>query len=378
MRRITAKNVSGISQSSRAVSSEARNRAANPATSTDKRASSIADGARMRAHSHESGESAPLRSRLQFRNDVLAGLRARPRRLQSVYFYDDVGSALFEEITRLPEYYLTRTEHAILSEHAERIVSPVLGQPSCVVDLGAGDGHKTRLLIEKLHQLGGDVRYAPVDVSAAALWDSEQRIQSELPWLRVDPVHDDYIAGLARVREAQAGRKLLVLWLGSSIGNFTLSQATTMLSGLASACDPSDTLVIGFDLLKDPSRLVAAYADSAGVTAQFNFNLLTRINRELGGDFDPKEFVHHATFVPDRSAMESYLLSRRKQTVTVAGERFDLEAWEPIHTETSYKYSERQIDGLLAASGLTRTATYRDSEGWFADVACRPLRGSAP
>lgn len=330
----------------------------------------------MRSGARDSGETVPLRSRQQFRNDVLAGLHARPRRLQSVYFYDDAGSALFEEITRLPEYYLTRTEHSILSEHAERIVSPVLGQPCCVVDLGAGDGHKTRILIEKLHELGTDVRYAPVDVSAAALWDSEQRIQRELPWLRVDPVHDDYIAGLARVREAQAGRKLLVLWLGSSIGNFTLSQATTMLSGLASACEPSDTLLIGFDLLKDPSRLVAAYSDSAGVTSQFNYNLLDRINRELGADFDPKEFVHHATFVPDRSAMESYLISKRRQTVTVAGERIELEAWEPIHTETSYKYSERQIDSLLASSALTRTATYSDPEGWFADVACHPVRGS--
>jgi L-histidine Nalpha-methyltransferase len=319
--------------------------------------------------------AAPMRSRLQFRNDVLAGLRARPRRLQSVYFYDDAGSALFEEITRLPEYYLTRTEHSILTEHAEHIVSPVLGQPACVVDLGAGDGNKTRILLECMHQLGADVRYAPVDVSAAALWDSEQRIQRDVPWLRVDPVHDEYIAGLARVREAQAGRKLLVLWLGSSIGNFTLTQASTMLSGLASACDPSDTLLIGFDLLKDPSKLVAAYADSAGVTAQFNFNLLARINRELGADFDPNEFVHHATFVPDRCAMESYLISRRKQRVTVAGERFDLDAWEPIHTETSYKYSERQIESLLVASGLQRTATYKDPDGWFADIACRPVGG---
>lgn len=374
--RINAKNAPVIRQSN-PVSSDARKRAVAPSRPVvEGGASSIADGARMRSGARDSGESVPLRSRLQFRNDVLAGLRARPRRLQSVYFYDDVGSALFEEITRLPEYYLTRTEHAILSEHAERIVSPVLGQPCCVVDLGAGDGHKTRILLEKLHELGTDVRYAPVDVSAAALWDSEQRIQSELPWLRVDPVHDDYIAGLARVREAQAGRKLLVLWLGSSIGNFTLSQATTMLSGLAGACEPSDTLLIGFDMLKDPSRLVAAYADSAGVTSQFNYNLLDRINRELGADFDQKAFVHHATFVPDRNAMESYLISKRRQTVTVAGEHFELEPWEAIHTETSYKYSERQIDTLLASSALTRTDTYRDAEGWFADVACHPVRES--
>jgi L-histidine Nalpha-methyltransferase len=318
---------------------------------------------------------AQLRTRLQFRNDVLAGLRARPRRLQSVYFYDDTGSALFEEITRLPEYYLTRTEHAILSHYADQIVSPVVDQPACVVDLGAGDGNKTRLLLERLHARGADVRYAPVDVSAAALWDSEQRMQKDLPWLRVDPIHEDYIAGLSRVREVQAGRKLLVLWLGSSIGNFTPGQATSMLRGLAGACNPSDTLLVGFDLLKDPELLVKAYADSQGITAQFNFNLLTRINRELDGDFDPREFVHHATFAPDRGAMESYLLSRKRQTVAVAGERFELEAWEPIQTETSCKYSERQIDSLLASAGLSRCATYRDQDGWFADVACRPQRG---
>ena len=321
------------------------------------------------------GVGAQLRSRLQFRNDVLAGMRARPRRLQSVYFYDDAGSALFEQITQLPEYYLTRVERTILQHHADQILGPVLGQPVCLVDLGAGDGHKTRILLERMNALGADVRYAPVDVSAAALWDSEQRIQRELPWLRVDPIHDDYIAGLTRVREAQVGRKLLVLWLGSSIGNFTHGQATSMLSGLAGACNSSDTLLIGFDLLKDPELLVAAYADSQGVTAQFNFNLLERINRELDGDFDPREFVHHATFAPDRGAMESYLLSKRKQVVHVAGESFELEAWEAIQTETSCKYSERQIEGLLGASGLVRTATYRDADGYFADVACRPQRG---
>ncbi|HKU40784.1 MAG TPA: L-histidine N(alpha)-methyltransferase [Polyangiales bacterium] len=345
---------------------------ANKASPAGPSSRSIPISARKRAPS-----GAQLRTRLQFRNDVLAGLRSRPRRLQSVYFYDDVGSTLFEEITRLPEYYLTRTEHSILTQYAEQIVSPVLNEPACVVDLGAGDGNKTRILLEHLHSRGADVRYAPVDVSAAALWDSEQRMQADLPWLRVDPIHDDYIAGLSRVRAAQQGRKLLVLWLGSSIGNFTVSQATQMLHGLAGACDRSDTLLIGFDLLKDPSQLVAAYADSQGVTTRFNFNLLERINRELDGDFDPREFVHHATFVPDRSAMESYLLSRRRQVVSVAGERFELEAWEPIQTETSYKYSDRQIESLLVSAGLVRCATYRDADGWFADVVCRPQPGLA-
>jgi dimethylhistidine N-methyltransferase len=303
---------------------------------------------------------------------VLAGLRARPRRLSSVYFYDDAGSALFERITRLPEYYLTRVEHEILETHADRIIAPVLAEPCCVVDLGAGDGVKTRILLERIHARGGDVRYAPVDVSAAALWSAEQRMQKQLPWLRVDPIHADYVAGLARVRAAQAGRRLLVLWLGSSIGNFAHDQAAAMLRGLTNACDASDTLLVGFDLLKDPKALVAAYDDSQGVTAQFNYNLLLRINRELSGDFDPDAFLHHATFSPDHARMESYLLSRKRQSVTVAGEVFEFEAWEPIHTEVSCKYSELEIDSLLTAAGLSCTGRFTDAGGRFADVACTP------
>ena len=316
------------------------------------------------------------KSRQQFCNDVLAGLQARPRRLSSVYFYDDHGSELFERITELPEYYLTRVERQILETHADRIVEPVLSEPSCIVDLGAGDGNKTRILLERIHARGGDVRYAPVDVSAAALWSAEQRMQQALPWLRIDPVHDDNIAGIARVRASQAGRRLLVLWLGSSIGNFADDQAVAMLRGLTSACDASDTLLIGFDLLKDPARLVAAYSDSDGVTARFNYNLLTRINRELGADFEPSAFVHHATFSPDRRRMESYLISRERQTVTVAGHVFQFDAWEPIHTEVSCKYSEAQIDSLLTAAGLSRLETFSDPERLFADVACGPRLGS--
>jgi dimethylhistidine N-methyltransferase len=231
-------------------------------------------------------------------------------------------------------------------------------------------------LLERIHARGGDVRYAPVDVSAAALWSAEQHMQNELPWLRIDPVHDDNIAGLARVRAAQAGRRLLVLWLGSSIGNYADDQAVSMLRGMTGACDTSDTLLIGFDLLKDPARLLAAYNDSQGVTALFNYNLLTRINRELGADFDPAAFVHHATFSPDQRRMESYLISRVRQSVNVSDHTFQFDAWEPIHTEVSCKYSQSQIDALLSAAGLSRIETFTDPEHLFADVACGPRVGS--
>lgn len=323
-------------------------------------------------HAFSAGVSISKSTPLHFRSDVLAGLSARPRRLSSVYFYDDAGSALFRRITTLPEYYLTRVEQAILEAHADQIIAPVVGEPCCVVDLGAGDGLKTRVLLERIHARGGDVRYAPVDVSAAALWSAQRNLRQQSAWLRVDPVHADYLAGLARVREAQAGRRLLVLWLGSSIGNFAHDEAAALLRGLAASCLSTDTLLIGFDRLKEAKRLVAAYDDSQGVTAQLNYNLLTRINRELAGDFDLASFEHHATFVPDRSRMESYLISTRKQTVHVAGQAFELDSREPIQTEISCKYSDAEILKLLAAGGLAHVETFSDAEHTFADVACRP------
>jgi uncharacterized SAM-dependent methyltransferase len=196
------------------------------------------------------------------------------------------------------------------------------------------------------------------------------------PWLHVDPVHAEYAPGLARIRKAQPDRRLLVLWLGSSIGNLVHEPAAEMLRGLASACGPQDILLVGFDLLKDPKRLVAAYDDAEGVTAELNYNLLARMNRELGADFERDAFVHHATFSPDRSRMESYLVSTRKQTVHVAGRAFELDAWEPIHTEVSCKYSDAEISSLLQAAGLSRVQTFTDAEQLFVDVACRPCATS--
>jgi dimethylhistidine N-methyltransferase len=309
--------------------------------------------------------------RADFRSQVIAGLREKPRRLSSVYFYDDQGSELFDQITRLPEYYLTRVEREILETHASAIDQLIGAETCCVVDLGAGSGDKTQVILGRMRERKRDVRYAPVDVSAAALWSAEQSMQRRLPGLRVDPVHDDYIRGLSRVRAAQAGRRLLVLWLGSSIGNFADADAVNMLRGLSEVCGPDDVLLVGFDLLKEPDALVAAYADSQGVTAEFNYNLLRRINRELGADFDVEQFVHHATFSPSESRMESYLISKRSQTVTISGQRFELDAWEPIHTEVSCKYSQRRIDDLLKAAGLERLALFTDPVRRFADVACR-------
>jgi uncharacterized SAM-dependent methyltransferase len=194
--------------------------------------------------------------------------------------------------------------------------------------------------------------------------------------LRVDPVHDQYVAGLSRVRASHPGRRLLVLWLGSSIGNFNDVQAEEMLRDLSGVCADDDVLLVGFDLLKDPAALIAAYADSRGVTAEFNYNLLRRINRELKGTFDVDAFMHHATFSPSQSRMESYLLSTRAQSVSVAGYTFEIGAWEPIHTEVSCKYSESRVSELLNAAGLGELQLFTDEQRQFADVACTRRAGS--
>lgn len=323
-----------------------------------------------------------LDSRSRFRDDILQGLRASPRRLSSLYFYDDQGSALFDEITRLPEYYLTRSEHSILRAHADDIADLVanneLHDDVCIVDLGAGSGEKTRCIVESLCKRGVDVVYAPLDVSQAALHSAQLSMRSKFPTLRVEAVKGEYVPGLARVRKEQAGRKLLVLWLGSSIGNLSNPDAADLLRQLSDQCADDDVFLIGFDLLKDPKALIAAYDDSRGVTAEFNYNLLRRINRELDGNFDVTAFAHYATFCPLQSRMESYLISRTRQTVTVAGVSFTLDAWEPIQTEISCKYSLPTIATLLQRAGLKSLATYTDADRQFADVACVRRDGHIP
>ncbi len=308
---------------------------------------------------------------VQFRDDVLRGLRSEPRQLSSMYFYDDQGSALFDEITRQPEYYLTRVEQQILEANADRIAD-LIGDtaPLCVVDLGAGSGEKTHCLLEKLAQRGIDTAYVPIDVSRAALCTAKRSMQLRFPGLQIDPIQDEYVAGLARVRSMQVGRRLLILWLGSSIGNLHDSEATAMLRNLTAVCDSQDVFLIGFDLVKSPQTLIAAYADTRGVTAEFNYNLLRRINRELDGTFHINSFLHHAVYSPLQSRMESYLISRKHQTVTVAGHTFSFDAWEPIRTEISCKYTPQHIEELLRDADMQQVMTLSDTCNQFADVVC--------
>ncbi|GAB3585862.1 L-histidine N(alpha)-methyltransferase [Hymenobacter daeguensis] len=302
---------------------------------------------------------------------VADGLKRTPKTLSSMYFYDDVGSRLFQQIMDLPEYYPTRTEFAIFREHGAAIaaaLSPAGGGSFALVELGAGDGAKTKLLLRELLAAGPDFTYAPVDISAGAMTGLVATLQQELPELRVTPVVEDYATALTQL-PTWAGSKA-VLFLGSNIGNFGPAERLDFLRQLAAPLTPADRLLIGFDLQKDPRRIRAAYDDAQGVTAAFNLNLLTRLNRELGADFDLAHWQHYTDYSPLNGAVRSFLVSTRAQQVRVAAleETFDFAAWEVIHTENSYKFTMPQIEALATEAGLRVVDVFTDASHDFADV----------
>jgi dimethylhistidine N-methyltransferase len=312
--------------------------------------------------------AAPGGEQARFLGDVYAGLAARPRRLPSLWFYDAAGSRLFQRIAELPEYYLTRCEREILEREAGRIAAPFLGRPCTVVDLGAGDGDKTRLVLERLQGRSPGLAYAPVDVSLAALRQVSAEAARAWPGLRVLPVAGEYAAALRQLRAREPGRSLLALFLGSNVGNLESAEATALLRELRRSLRPGDHVLVGFDLLKDAEVLQRAYDDPQGVTAAFNLNLLARMNRELAADFDLSAWSHRATFDPVRPAMESWLVSGRRQRVRIGRRTFSFRAGEAIHTEISCKYREGDIDAFAQRAGFEERGRFLDSRGWFADA----------
>ena len=306
-----------------------------------------------------------------FRDAVLRGLSSTPRFIPSLYFYDARGSQIFQRIMALEEYYPTRCEREILERDGERLVACLLERHGTLVDLGAGDGTKTHLLLSRLFQRSPGLSYAPIDVSPSALWDSLSRMATAFPGLHVVPVVGEYAEGLRWLGAREGIGALLVLFLGSNIGNMEREEARGFLRGLRSALRPGDHVLVGFDLLKDRSVLQRAYDDAQGVTAEFNLNLLARMNRELGADFDLSSFAHRATFDPARPAMESWIESLRSQIVTVAGRRFAFAPGELVHTEISCKYRERDITELARSGGFAEVGRFRDRRGWFADALWR-------
>jgi dimethylhistidine N-methyltransferase len=311
-------------------------------------------------------------SQQAFADDVLIGLSEHPKRIASMWFYDDIGSRLFRRITEQEEYYLTAAERQILQAYGRHMLAPLGHGPLDIIDLGAGDGHKTALLLEPLATAGADVRYVPVDISAAAMSQLLDRVQQRYEHLPVKGLVGEYFDSI-RWLGKQGGRRKLVLFLGSNIGNFTRPRAHAFLRRLRNALAPGDGLLLGFDLKKDIDVLSRAYNDSAGITAQFNLNLLERVNRELGGHFDPRRFRHFSTYDVVTGAMHSYLVSLKDQTVAIdlLREEFSFEAWEALHTEYSYKYHEQDIDQLCRQSGFREEVRCRDERHWFCDVLWR-------
>lgn len=313
----------------------------------------------MSLHARESRRAA----RDRVLTEVVAGLLGRPKRLPSYLLYDERGSELFEAITLLPEYYLTRMEVAILRHCAEGIAS-LVGTTSCVVELGAGTATKTRLLLDALLRRQAYVRFVPIDVSAAALARARRSIAE--PRISVESWLGRYEELLACV--SRLPRPRLALFLGSSIGNYEPQYARILLSALRAALASDDALVIGMDVRKDPAVLLPAYDDAAGVTASFDKNVLAHLNRLVGTDFEPELFRHVALWNDEQSRVEMYLESTRGHAVTVPPLRVELrlDARERIHTENSYKLPLDAQLALLDVAGFTPEAQWVDERGWYA------------
>jgi len=296
-----------------------------------------------------------------FRRDVLEGLRARPKRIPSKYFYDARGSALFERICELEEYYLTRTELAITRENAGAIARR-LGPRCLLVEYGSGSSLKTRVVLDHLED---PVGYVPIDISRDHLARTAERLDAAYPDLEVLPVCADYTGDYALPPPRRLARHTVVYFPGSTIGNFTPPQARAFLVHVADVCGPGGGLLVGVDLKKERAVLERAYNDSLGVTAAFNRNLLERVNREIGADFRPGDFGHVAFYDPREGRIEMHLESARDQVVRVDGEDVVFHKGERIHTENSYKYTLDGFARLARPAGFDVQAVWTDPDGLF-------------
>ncbi|MCV9389392.1 L-histidine N(alpha)-methyltransferase [Reichenbachiella ulvae] len=306
--------------------------------------------------------------------DVLEGLRSNPKRLSSKYFYNEVGDQLFQKIMKLEEYYLTNAEHEIFQSRKEEILKAFSpnGEAFNLVEFGAGDGYKTKVLLKHFITEKADFEYMPIDISAHALEGLEENLKLEIPELKISPLQGDYFQVLDELSHSSSKRNI-ILFLGSNIGNFTTNQAINFLSQIRKDINPNDLLFIGIDLKKDPDTILAAYNDKEGVTAEFNLNLLRRINCELDADFDVSKFRHYPHYNADTGECKSSLISLVDQEVTIAGERIHLKQWESIQTEISKKYDLQEIEFLAKKCGFVVDQHLEDDRGYFVDSIWRAV-----
>lgn len=302
------------------------------------------------------------------RGDALAGLSRTPKRLPSKYFYDARGSKLFEDITRQPEYYLTRVEQALLDARIGDIAAAI-GAAAHVVEYGSGSGRKTRQL---LAGLDAPVAYTPIEISRAALLDSVTRLAACFPAVEMLPVCADFTRPVRLPPPARAPRRVLVFFPGSTLGNFTHDEAVSLMASMRATMDADGRALIGIDLQKDPALLHAAYNDAAGVTAEFTLNLLARLNREIGSDFALDGFAHRAVYDEDAGRIETFLDSRRAQAVRIGAQRFAFAAGEAMQVEYSHKYTDPGFAQLAAHAGLRVIDGWNDARDWFGLRLLRP------
>jgi L-histidine N-alpha-methyltransferase len=301
--------------------------------------------------------------------DVVRGLGATPRWLAPKHFYDRVGAQLFDAICATDEYYLTRTEQALLERTADAVIAEA--RPDTLVELGSGAARKTRVLLDAMAAAGGPLTYVPVDISRDMLVGSSRQLLADYPTMAVHGLVADFDHHLHLLPR---GDRRLIAFLGSSIGNLTQPEAVLMLAALRRGMAGADCLLIGFDLVKSPALLYAAYNDAAGITAEFNRNVLRVINRGLDGDFDLDGFEHRADWLPERAAIEMYLVARRTQRVRLRrlGRSYQFGAGERIRTEISRKFVRADVDAMTAAAGLRVTGWHAASDGGFALAVVTP------
>ena len=312
----------------------------------------------------------------EFEKDVLKGLNSCPKTLSSKYFYDARGDKIFQKIMALPEYYLTRSEYAIFKHFRQQLLKMFIPPEGYdkgfdLIELGAGDGTKTKVLLEYFLKEKTNFTYYPIDISANVLEELEESLSSSFPKLKVNGIPKEYFKAIEEINQKNGQTKKVVLFLGSNIGNFDDKMANKFLKELAKMLNKDDLLLIGFDLKKNPRIIKKAYDDDAGVTREFNLNLLKRINRELNGNFIVKDFLHYAAYDPETGKASSYLVSKKDQVVTIGEEKISFYSWETIHTEISQKFDYRMIDQLAKNAGFEVAENFYDEKRYFTDSLWR-------
>jgi dimethylhistidine N-methyltransferase len=316
-----------------------------------------------------------------FALDVLVGLSEERKSIPSRYMYDAEGSRLFSRIMDMPEYYPTDCERDILETHRDAIADLVGGETFNLVELGAGDGRKTEILLAHFLKRKLDFQYVPIDISESAMQHLTEGLNTRFGGLDTNGLVSEYFTGLKWLNN-RSRRRNVVLFLGSSVGNFTHAENTVFLRNLWNSLEHDDIVLIGFDLKKDIQLLMAAYNDSEGITSAFNLNLLRRINSELGGQFDLDKFRHVGTYDVFSGTMQSYLISLETQQVMIEkiGRSFSFRPWEPIHTEFSHKYLAEDIEALASDTGFAVERHLYDARRYFVDSIWRvykPLAAEA-